>query len=144
MKLVNLINWMLGFLGIAVIRKSTLNRVKGIEQGLEVVDTSSPKLKEIKKLIDLNRTQLIRHQISVKWDMIDVLARSNPPKSTLKCPLCNFQGKAFCIAGRPLLIPLTNCAQYGIRCFSAELCHATGISASIVNTVDVEFWASNQ
>ena len=42
----------------------------------------------------IHPTELLRHQISVKWDIIDALERGRIPDAELSCPLCDYRDAA--------------------------------------------------
>ncbi|MGZ5799660.1 MAG: class I SAM-dependent methyltransferase [Burkholderiaceae bacterium] len=100
------INQILGRLGVAVIRKQTLNRlIDGVEgwtdDNLDAGDRAAIAealpielmLKEIKESIDHRHKQQLRHQISVKWEMVDLFERHRIPSADLSCPLCDYRGE---------------------------------------------------
>jgi hypothetical protein len=97
------INQILGRLGVAVIRKQTLNRlVEGwTDNGQDAGDRAAIAsalpielmLKEIKESIDHSHKQQLRHQISVKWEMVDLFERQRIPSADLSCPLCDYRGE---------------------------------------------------
>jgi SAM-dependent methyltransferase len=79
----------LGYFGVAMVRKATLERFLADNQPAErAADELALALKEIKGATDLNHQQLLRHQISTKWDIIDVLEHGSTLDSELSCPLC--------------------------------------------------------
>lgn len=86
--LAKLTNWLLGLFGITAIRQATLKRLME-QQGTEKpLDGLTATLQAMKIMADQNQRQLLHHQISVKWDMVDLLERQRPPRSHMTCPLC--------------------------------------------------------
>lgn len=49
---------------------------------------------ELKSLSHEYQREVLRHQISIKWDLIDGLERRRSPAPSLECPLCEHQGEA--------------------------------------------------
>ena len=77
--LAKLTNWLLGLFGITAIRQATLKRLME-QQGTEKpLDGLTATLQAMKIMADQNQRQLLHHQISVKWDMVDLLERQRPP-----------------------------------------------------------------
>ena len=79
MTLVKFINQMLGHLGVAAIRTETLNRLLDSQQVEQSLGELALARKEMQDATDRNYRQLLRHQISVKWDLVDLLERHRTP-----------------------------------------------------------------
>lgn len=93
MTLAKFINQILGRFGIKVIREGTLNRLLGSQQMGESLGELALTLKEMQDATERNHRQLLRHQISVKWDMADLLERHRTSATALSCPLCDYRGE---------------------------------------------------
>lgn len=102
------INQILGRFGVAVIRKETLGRLMGSQPLEKSLGELALTLKEMTDSADRNHKQLLRHQISVKWDLVDLLERHQPSGTALSCPLCDYRGE---IAGFGRLV--TGCIFEG-------------------------------
>ena len=90
MNLAKLINQVLAPLNVALIRKRTLKGLVASQEKESNLDEKGKK-NEIERIAEVSRTQLLRHQISVKWDVIDLMRRDKPALITLSCPLCGYQ-----------------------------------------------------
>lgn len=94
-------------LNLALIRRTTLDRVMGQLHDLQqqaatapVVPNSEPVLEQAlhamsnvqtAQMVELKQT-LLRHQIASKWNIVDLLERhSAEPSHTRQCPLCQHQ-----------------------------------------------------
>ncbi len=93
MTLAKFINQILGRFGVKVIREGTLNRLLGSQQMGESLGELALTLKEMQDATERNHRQLLRHQISVKWDMADLLERHRTSATALSCPLCDYRGE---------------------------------------------------
>lgn len=87
------INQIFGHFGVAMVKKGTLERFSGKQQAGRLPDELALALKEIKNATDLNHRQLLRHQISAKWDIIDALERGRALDTWLSCPLCDYRSE---------------------------------------------------
>ena len=87
------INQILSRFGVAVIRKETLGRLIGGQPLEKSLGELALTLKEMKDSTDRNHRQLLRHQISVKWDMVDLLERHRTSDTAISCPLCGYRGE---------------------------------------------------
>jgi len=94
MNLAKLINQILGRFDVAIIRKETLERLVSNQPFQKCQDDLSLILKEVKDSTGLNHRQLLRHQISTKWDIIDALEHGRVLDAELSCPLCNWRDAA--------------------------------------------------
>lgn len=94
MILAKFVNKILARLGVALVRTRMLERLSVNQPDSMRPDELALALKEIKEGIDLSHQQLLRHQISTKWDIIDTLEDGRNPASTLSCPLCDYHGEA--------------------------------------------------
>jgi hypothetical protein len=74
MPVAKLINQILSYFGVSIIRKSTRDSLLGIQQ-----TAHSP---------DFNL--LLKHQMSTKWDLIDYIDKYQTPISHMVCPLCEY------------------------------------------------------
>lgn len=103
MKVSQIINYLLANFGVALVRRSTLVRLSN--DAVRPVPLSATdglvELKEISKsnfsLIDIKvdavRNDLMRQQISTKWDVIDYMERLHGEDAQAElCPLCGYQG----------------------------------------------------
>jgi hypothetical protein len=88
MSLAKFINKILGRFDVAIVKKSSLERLAGGQQAALRGDEFAATLKEIKETLELNHKQQLRHQISAKWDMVDVFERDRILETELTCPLC--------------------------------------------------------
>ena len=86
------INRILGRFGVAVIRKETLGRLTGSQRMGKSLGELALTLKEMQDAAERDHKQLLRHQISVKWDLVDRLERQRPPATAISCPLCDYHG----------------------------------------------------
>jgi hypothetical protein len=86
MRLNKLINHFLGYFGLVLVRQTTINTLSASVL-LEPLQEQVHKDSEDQK-------QLLRHQISVKWDLIDLFDKQRLADVELTCPLCEFQGDA--------------------------------------------------
>ncbi len=93
MTLAKFINQILGRFGVKVIREGTLNRLLGSQQMGESLGELALTLREMQDATERNHRQLLRHQISVKWDMADLLERHRTSATALSCPLCDYRGE---------------------------------------------------
>ena len=94
MKLAKLISQILGRFDVALVRKGTHERLLGDRQApMQPVELAQA-LKEIRDAAELNHRQLLRHQISTKWDIIDALEHGRVPAAELSCLLCEYRGAA--------------------------------------------------
>lgn len=91
MKFATLLNRMLARFGLAMVRAATLERIHAGPR--EEISPGAPALaaKEPRDAADLGHQQLLRHQISTKWDIIDALERDRVPDAELSCPLCDYR-----------------------------------------------------
>lgn len=94
MKLAKFINQILARFGVAMVRKGTLERLADNQPALMRPEELVLALKEIKDATDLNHEQLLRHQISTKWDIIDALEHGRALDTELSCPLCGHRSEA--------------------------------------------------
>ena len=94
MKLAKLINQILGRFDVALVRKGSHERLPGDQQVSMRATELARALEEIKKATELNHRQLLRHQISAKWDVIDALEHDRILSAELSCPLCDYRGTA--------------------------------------------------
>lgn len=85
-----LINKVLGALGLAMIRKETLQSLVSRPPEAPRCDFE-PAIKGLKEAEEERFKELLRHQISVKWDLIDTLRRHRAEPASACCPLCGFQ-----------------------------------------------------
>ncbi len=92
MTLAKTINEILARFGVAMLRKSTLDRLTGNQPAATLPDELAQVFKELKDAADLNHRQLLRHQISIKWDIIDALEHGRTLDAELSCPLCDYSG----------------------------------------------------
>lgn len=107
-----MVNRILSALGVVIVRKDTLNQLIG-NRAIECPNQALlPELAQaLDKLLDAENQhfrELLRHQISTKWGIIDAAERHQPKRPTLTCPLCGFQGQH---GSFPLL--MTNCIFEG-------------------------------
>lgn len=87
------INQILGCFGIAIMRKSTLGHLTENRQLAASIDGLVNELKEIKTLTARNQEQLLRHQIGVKWHLVDRLDQCVAQQDDMQsCPLCGHRG----------------------------------------------------
>lgn len=94
MILTKLINQILDHFGVVVVRKETLSRLMSSMPPEKSPDEQlASAVREIKDSADLGYKQLLRHQISVKWDMVDLFERQRLPDLALVCPLCEYRGE---------------------------------------------------
>jgi len=93
MNLAKFINQIFARFDVAMVRKATLERLAGDQQAERRVDELALALKEIKDAAELNHRQQLRHQISTKWDIIDVLEHDRILATELSCPLCDYRGE---------------------------------------------------
>ncbi len=93
MTLAKFINKILGHLGVAAIRTETLNRLLDSQQVEQSLGELALARKEMQDATDRNYRQSLRHQISVKWDLVDLLERHRTPIMALSCPLCDYHGE---------------------------------------------------
>ena len=86
-KITKKINYILNKFDILLIRKSTFDKI---------LDNSSsnPNSTIFAKKIDDVLRDVIRHQISIKWDLVDQIEKANSvtEKAQMICPLCNYSG----------------------------------------------------
>lgn len=94
MNLAKFINRILAHFGVAMARKGTLERLAGDQQAAMRLDELALALKKIEEAAELNHRQLLRHQISTKWDIIDVLEHDRILATELSCPLCGYRSEA--------------------------------------------------
>lgn len=85
MRLNKLINQLLGYFGVMLVRQATINMLSA---NVPVEPVPEPAFKDTEA-----QKQLLRHQISVKWDLIDLLDKQRLAKTELSCPLCEYHGK---------------------------------------------------
>jgi len=94
MRLTKFINQILDHFGVVVVRKETLSRLMSAAPPEKSADEQlASAVREITGSADLGYKQLLRHQISVKWDMVDLFERQRIPDSVLVCPLCEYRGE---------------------------------------------------
>ena len=103
MKIAKKINAILNKFDVLLIRKSTfdkiLNNFNQMEIALENNAATTKKISNAesalleKKIGDMLRN-VIRHQISIKWDLVDQIEKANDVNEnhTLTCPLCSYLG----------------------------------------------------
>ena len=106
MKSAEVINRLLANFGVALVRRSTLSRLSNDaakSMYLPATDDSLVELKEISRnnlisvenKIDELRKELLRQQISMKWDVVDYMERLvGESVKTEICPLCGYHGLA--------------------------------------------------
>lgn len=103
MKFSQAINRLLANFGLALVRRSTLVRLSNdAEKKMPLSATDSlVELKELSKSnlafmenkIDAMRNDLLRQQISTKWDVIDYMEQLQGEDAKFElCPLCGYQG----------------------------------------------------
>jgi hypothetical protein len=87
MKIAKKINYILNKFDILLIRKSTFDKI--LDNSI-----SDPDSAIFEKKIDDALRDLIRHQISIKWDLVDQIEKANSAaeKAEMICPLCNYSG----------------------------------------------------
>ncbi len=59
-----------------------------------ITELLSSNLNELRNLNHEHQREVLRHQISIKWDLMDGLERRRSPTPSLACPLCEHQGEA--------------------------------------------------
>lgn len=89
-----IVNQMLSHLGIALIRKDTLNRLIAPTQSECQISELKLLLKSLKDEEDSKFKELLRHQISTKWGIIDAAARHLATSASMTCPLCDYRGES--------------------------------------------------
>ena len=87
MKIAKKINYILNKFDILLIRKSTFDKILGNSP-------SKPDSTIFEKKIDDVLRDVIRHQISIKWDLVDQIEKANNATEIAEmiCPLCNYSG----------------------------------------------------
>lgn len=93
MKFAKVLNKILSRFGLVMVRTATLERIHVGQQTAMPPGDLALAFKEAKEATDLNYRQLLRHQISIKWDIIDALERDRVPDAELSCPLCGYRGE---------------------------------------------------
>lgn len=88
MTLAKFINQILGRFGVAMVRRATLEHWIANPQASMRPDELAQAIKEIKDATALNHQQLLRHQISTKWDIVDAFEHDRDLAAELSCPLC--------------------------------------------------------
>lgn len=106
MKLYPFVSALLAPLNLAIIRRSTLDRMLGQLHDLQqaavapvVPNTEQSHERALHAISDAQATQmadlkqhLLRHQIASKWNVVDFLERHGAePSQTRQCPLCHHQ-----------------------------------------------------
>jgi len=94
MMLAKTINRILKQFGVTLVRNGTLEH---LIQGQQVAETPYEillALNEIKDAVDSSQKQLLRHQISTKWGIVDLTEQSQTLANTMSCPLCHYQGES--------------------------------------------------
>lgn len=91
--LASTVNRILSHLGVAIIRKDTLNRLTAPQKECQHPELEQA-LKAFQQAEELKFKELLRHQISTKWSIIDAGERHHLKSTTLTCPLCDFQGES--------------------------------------------------
>ena len=93
------INQIVGCFGAVMVRKQTLDHLLGKQQAEKLPGELALAIKELKDAADLNHRQLLRHQISTRWGIIDALEHDRIPASGIDCPLCGYHGESGKFAG---------------------------------------------
>ena len=102
MKIAKKINALLNKFDVLLIRKSTFDKILVNSTQLQIALEKNNAAKTIsnaesslfeKKIDDVLR-DIIRHQISIKWDLVDQIEKANSAneKAQMICPLCNYSG----------------------------------------------------
>lgn len=86
------INRVLSLMGIALIRKGTLAQLVSTRQLERELSELKLTLKDLQDAEKLQFRDLLRHQISSRWSIIDAGSRRHATRMDLQCPLCDFQG----------------------------------------------------
>lgn len=104
MKFAEVINRLLANLGVALVRRSTIARLSNDAETSVPSPATNDSLVELKEIsrnnlalmeIKINelRNELLRQQISTKWDVVDYMERLVGENSKAElCPLCGYQG----------------------------------------------------
>ena len=102
MKIAKKINALLNKFDVLLIRKSTFDKILVNSTQLQIALEKNNAAKTIsnaessffEKKIDDVRRDIIRHQISIKWDLLDQIEKANDviENPTRTCPLCNYIG----------------------------------------------------
>lgn len=88
------INRILSHLGFAIVRTETLHRLVAFPSKVPVSVEPIPQLDSLLLGEEQRFKELLRHQISTKWSIIDAFERRFPHVETLSCPLCGFRSEA--------------------------------------------------
>ena len=92
--LARIVNQILSRLGVALIRKDTLDRLVSHPQSECQAGELKLLLKSLADEADLKFKELLRRQISTKWGIIDAAARHLATSASLTCPLCDYRGES--------------------------------------------------
>ena len=102
MKIVKKINAILNKIDILLVRKSTFDKILVNSTQLEIALEKNNAAKAISNAesalfetkIDNVLRDVIRHQISIKWDLVDKIEKANGETENLNltCPLCDYFG----------------------------------------------------
>ncbi len=97
MILAKFINRLLAPFNVAVTRRSSLDKRQDDHLSLNstLVGCGSPITKEeLSEIAAELRNELIRHQVSLKWNLIDTLGKDESilPQRLRRCPLCEHEG----------------------------------------------------
>ena len=85
MNIAKLINGWLSHFDVVVSRRSTLERL--------VSEQASAGTSEIEHDFKADRTELLQHQISTKWNLIDYFDSQHSTSERMRrCPLCDYEG----------------------------------------------------
>jgi len=93
MSLAKIINQLLRRFDLTMVRRETLERLSSHQYTDGRLDKLAVALKAMKETVEQNYTQLLRHQISTKWDVIDAHDRSSVLDTEQSCPLCGHRGE---------------------------------------------------
>lgn len=99
MKIAQRINRLAGRFGLALIRKPTLDRLLAAAPAAAtpaplLPQSPPPSLERTDPATDLDLRQLLRHQIEMKWSIVDEIESDRPALAHLTCPLCDHAGEA--------------------------------------------------
>jgi len=91
------INSMLKYIGLAVVRRSTVERFLEINN-TDFLDKKhkiiEDRIERLGKDFSSFENNILRHQIAEKWSIVDYFSRNfNDPNRLCSCPLCGFSAK---------------------------------------------------
>jgi hypothetical protein len=93
MTIAKTINHILKKFGVTLVRNKTLEHLIQGQRTTKTPDEILLALNEIKNAVDFSQKQLLRHQISTKWGIVDLAEQRQALVKVMDCPLCHHQGE---------------------------------------------------